>query len=659
MVYHLSSDEEKNVFLSLNNNKERDLFIQAFWLQRDPTPGTTENEYRKEVEKRFEYVQEYFSRSSSKPGWMTDMGKFYMILGKPNSIERFDNVFGMVPAQVWYFYGDATLGLPSYFNVTFFKPNNTTEWKFYNPYTDGPAALLMKQDGLDETSFESVYEKIKEYAPALAMPSLTMVPNEIGPDFHPTLRTNLLIANIYESPKKKINANYASDFLNYKGYVDVESSINYIESSRMVSICRYGSFRFNFVNFSLKPKRISMDYNKEKDQYYFNYEFSVNLRQGDKFIYEYKKNFDMYLDPANVNSLKGNGLVIHDTFPVIPGKYKLTVFAMNQVGKEFTYFEQDIVVPPVESTPVLSTPVIGYRVEEQPDLSFYPYNYANKKLYVDTDRNIRLKDNAVLGLGVYNLDNATWESGKVEITVKGQSERSPYTWSNTLLLKDFPFRENIDIIRQIGDSGMNSDYYDVDIRLVDGAGKVIDTKHSDFSVAPVVSVSYAQETYKKMRADNPFYFQYILGTQYEKAGNLEEAEKYYSKALESNVDFKEGYVAYLGLLNKLKKYTQVLVEVEKLRGDQKMEFDYHLIKATAYFGMKDYNEAKESLLRANTIYNSDTRVLNLLGFTMLQLKDPEEAEKVFKASLTLDSNQPFIKKVLEDITKKKTSAPGK
>ncbi|MFC2155885.1 GWxTD domain-containing protein [Acidobacteriota bacterium] len=100
MISHIASDQEKNVFLALTNDKDRNIFINTFWMMRDPTPGTPLNEQKKEIEERFAYVNREFKKGSSKPGWMTDMGKFYMILGKPNNIDRFDNQRGLYPAQV-------------------------------------------------------------------------------------------------------------------------------------------------------------------------------------------------------------------------------------------------------------------------------------------------------------------------------------------------------------------------------------------------------------------------------------------------------------------------------------------------------------------------------------------------------------------------------
>jgi GWxTD domain-containing protein len=661
MVYHISTRDEHNVFLSLTNNRDRDIFIQAFWQQRDPTPGTNENEYKDEIQKRFAYVQKYFSRSSSKPGWMTDMGEFYMILGKPNSIERFDSKPGLYPAQVWYYFGDQSLGLPTYFNITFYRPNNTTEWKFYNPSVDGPAALLIKQQPMAEANYEGIYRKIKELAPELAMPAMTMIPNQIAVGFRPPHRNNIVLSNIHESPTRRINVSYATHFLNYKGYVELESSINYIENSKLVTITKYDRFNFPFVNISLKPKRISVGFSGEKNQYYFNYELSVSLRKGDTFIYEYKKNFDFYIDPDKVNQLKGNGIIVHDSFPAIPGKYKLTVFAMNSVGKEFTYFEKDIEVPAMDQKPLLGTPVIGYKTEEQRDNFFFPYKFGDRKLYLDTARNLKLNETPRVLIGAYNLDEELWKTGSVEVLVKGINERKKFKKSFRLPLARHPFRRDLNIFQLVtgkDGGGLDPDYYEVEVTLLDGAGSRLDSKTTTFSISPLRTFAYPMETFKKIRAENPYFFYYTLGSQYEKNGGIPEAEEFYARSIRGNPEFKAGYVPYLNILNKQKKYTQVLVEVETIKDDEKLAFDYHLVKGTALYGMKDYDEALSHLVKANTIYDSDPRVLNLLGFTFLNLNDYEQGLKALEASLNLDKKQDFIRKTVQEV-KKRMAAQSK
>src|SRR5580658_8828705 len=47
-VRYIISDEELNAYKTLNTDEERESFVEQFWLRRDPTPDTEENEYREE-----------------------------------------------------------------------------------------------------------------------------------------------------------------------------------------------------------------------------------------------------------------------------------------------------------------------------------------------------------------------------------------------------------------------------------------------------------------------------------------------------------------------------------------------------------------------------------------------------------------------------------
>ena len=49
LTRYIIKDKELDVFLQLQNNRERDAFIEMFWKIRDPTPGTPQNEYQEET----------------------------------------------------------------------------------------------------------------------------------------------------------------------------------------------------------------------------------------------------------------------------------------------------------------------------------------------------------------------------------------------------------------------------------------------------------------------------------------------------------------------------------------------------------------------------------------------------------------------------------
>src|SRR6201985_57341 len=81
-VSYIITDEERKAFKRLSTDDERENFIEAFWLRRDPTPDTEENEFKEEHYRRIAYANERFA--SGIPGWKTDRGRIYIVYGPPD-----------------------------------------------------------------------------------------------------------------------------------------------------------------------------------------------------------------------------------------------------------------------------------------------------------------------------------------------------------------------------------------------------------------------------------------------------------------------------------------------------------------------------------------------------------------------------------------------
>lgn len=82
VVYIITPKEEK-AFKQLETDKQRDLFVEELWRQRDPTPGIPRNEFRDEHYRRIDYANKWFGKGTAKPGWKTERGRIYIILGEP------------------------------------------------------------------------------------------------------------------------------------------------------------------------------------------------------------------------------------------------------------------------------------------------------------------------------------------------------------------------------------------------------------------------------------------------------------------------------------------------------------------------------------------------------------------------------------------------
>jgi GWxTD domain-containing protein len=84
-VIYIISPAERQSFLQLETNEEREQFIEQFWLRRSATPDLPDNDFKEEHYRRIAYTNEHFA--SGIPGWKTDRGRMYIMWGAPDEIE--------------------------------------------------------------------------------------------------------------------------------------------------------------------------------------------------------------------------------------------------------------------------------------------------------------------------------------------------------------------------------------------------------------------------------------------------------------------------------------------------------------------------------------------------------------------------------------------
>lgn len=77
--------------------------FKAFWLRHDPTPGTEANETMDAFYSRVEFANQRFSVMHM-PGWRTDMGLIFIVLGSPDDVERDVYPRDMKPYEIWNYY---------------------------------------------------------------------------------------------------------------------------------------------------------------------------------------------------------------------------------------------------------------------------------------------------------------------------------------------------------------------------------------------------------------------------------------------------------------------------------------------------------------------------------------------------------------------------
>ncbi len=648
LVNYIIRPEEKEVFFQLANDRERDLFIETFWKQRDPTPGTPQNEYKDEHMERFQHANKRF-KYGGKKGWMTDRGRIYIILGPPTSVNKFPSSPNVYPCEIWSYYGDPAKGFPPHFSLVFFQRGGAGEYKLYDPLSDGPSSLLVDGHSMDPFDYERLYAEVQKRNPELALVSLSLIPGEINYNFQPSIRTASIMANIYESPKKDINPTYSTHFLEYKGIVSTEYLTNYVENVTDIALIRDPLTGLDFLHFSMAPSSVSIDYYEPNDQYFCNYTIDVSLKAGEKVLYQYEKVFPFYFSPKDLERVRANGIAIEDSFPVAAGRHELNILLRNSVGKEFSVFERKLDVPQEPDSPQINGPFLGYKFEEYNRNQHMPYKARNKKLLVDPKHTFSPYDQIAVLFNVTNINQELWKEGKVKIVINSLEEDGGEKKSHLMRFKDYPFMRILSLDYSFPPGEFSPDYYGIKLLLLDGKEKVVDEKSAEFVISMAEAVPHPIARMKAFPLHNHFVFFYTLAQQHDNMNNLEEAERYYVRAYSLNQDYEKGLLRYVDFLNRAGKFSKSLQFVEKFGHNEELQFDYYLLKGQALQGLEQYMRAIQNLLEANKIYNSDTRVLNSLGFCYYKTAQKSKALDALKASLKLNPQQDEVKKLLEQI----------
>ena len=101
-LFYLAPLSELNVYRGLTLEGKR-RFLREFWRQRDPTPGTPDNELQQSFYQRLGEANRRFREGGAAeiPGWRTDRGKILILHGEPDEIMRRPSNGQSNPWEAW------------------------------------------------------------------------------------------------------------------------------------------------------------------------------------------------------------------------------------------------------------------------------------------------------------------------------------------------------------------------------------------------------------------------------------------------------------------------------------------------------------------------------------------------------------------------------
>ena len=583
---------------------------------------------------------------------MTDRGRIYIILGPPMSTEHIAGDLDVYSTEMWSYYGDTSKGMPTHFSLVFCQYKNAGEYKLYDPLSDGPARLLIK--GMSEylpSDYEAMYQKLFEKQPDLAQVVLSIIPGEVPDGYQPSLQTPIYMAAILESPKKGMDETYATHFVNFRGVVSTEYLTNYMKSDGQVGIVFDPVTGLAFCDFALVPERLSMDYYVPKGEYFSAFQIDVSLRSGEKTIFQYGKEYPLTIPESQKQATEGMGFSIADSFPIIEGKYRLTVLLRNTAGKEFSVYERDVDVPPADGPPRIVGPSFGVKMTEVQAGQRLPFQAERTKLNPDPKGLYASSDEIVYQFSVIGLTDEVRNGGRVEVAIKGAaspgaSARSlaiPFEGGGTGRIRSF--------FRAMAAAEFPPDYYELTLVLKDARGNALDEQKSHFIVSPAKSLPHPVVVAKSFSTANAFLYQYMLARQYEEMDLMDKAAAAYQRAYTANPAYRQKVPDYAAFLLKDGKFQEALTVAETIKDDGNLRFQYLLLRGRALLGLGRDEEAVASLSAGNRIYNSDAGLLAALGTGYYRLGEKEKALEALRASLKLYPD-PQVERLIKEIEAK-------
>jgi len=652
-VIYIISDRERDIFLDLKTQEERDLFKKAFWDRRDPNSATLENEFMTEHYRRLEYAIRMLGRDSTRPGWKTDRGRYYIILGEPADIQRYDGSNEVVTIELWIYRGDTKSGLPPRFNLLFFKDNDIGEYKLYHPFGDGPHALLHDGFGL-RTNQNQALDLLETISVDLAKASVTidltaptadmfLARNTRDPlleQVRPSMSVDRNLAEIEEYPVKKVNTDYLDGYLKFGNRVSADYSFNYI-GSRSTFAVLLGPDATPFIHYSIEiaPEHLTLEMNEDRTAYYTTLQASLELRNRDGQLLAVTENQPfLQLTVSQFDQAKAYPFAYRDSFPVLPGDYQVNVILRNRASKQYTVAEASVSAPAIASTPALGDLVLASKLDDVLDASEETYKtFQLGSIEIDPV----VEDAFTVGSTIHVVSqvmNAT-PADKVRFTLIAGDSVLHSEEKNVLVPATGVVTGGLPLL------GVEPGDYGIRVELLDGAGSVVDTRNRSVRVSPRTSIARAAFVYRhSFGVELPGLLDMTLGEQLMVQGRIDEAEAKLRRAVAA--DNPQLAMAKWKLASALlfkREADEALSLLLPLQQDYANQIEVVEGLGFSYYIKESFNEAAPFLEQAKSLRPPDTSLLNALGDCYQRLSNPAKAKENFELSLQLNPQQEGVK----------------
>ncbi|HEX7807675.1 MAG TPA: GWxTD domain-containing protein, partial [Thermoanaerobaculia bacterium] len=134
-------DAELDTFLTLENDTQRDAFVDEFWRRRDLLQGG-HGRFKEVYYNRLDAAKQLFKRIDN------DRSKMFLLHGPPDAVVRTECARVLQPIEIWKYAVLQNVGAE--LRLVFYKPRGTGDYRLWNPL--GGTAAIMDLMALDNPS---------------------------------------------------------------------------------------------------------------------------------------------------------------------------------------------------------------------------------------------------------------------------------------------------------------------------------------------------------------------------------------------------------------------------------------------------------------------------------------------------------------------------
>ena len=336
---YLITDQEEEVYKMLRTDEERDRFIASFWEVRDPTPGTTRNEFHDEFVERTKEANKLF-RGYGREGWRTERGRTYILLGRPRERRSYDQARDLYPMELW-FYQTSDPALPDFFYLLFYRKGGAGRYRLWNMIGDGPQALIASawMPGARQGQLDRYFYQVDgDLYQAVTSP----VPGE--PRSSQAFAYHAILAVIEDYPNQSMNPEFRGRYEPGRAIVDVDYMFRKMNLAALVALLP--SANGTFVHYTLEMPAEGAKYNRYETTYYTVFDVEVLVETPDgKTVYQVRDKREIEVGESAWEDARMRPISLQGRLPIVPGEFVLRFLVRSRTARVFDSYETRIRVP--------------------------------------------------------------------------------------------------------------------------------------------------------------------------------------------------------------------------------------------------------------------------------------------------------------------------